>query len=151
MAGYAAYTYVGRMQEALAKLETQANELRAASAGKREAETAARAAQATLAALETLSVTTVPKLAVVDELTRLLPDSAWVNDARLSSDGADINGYAASTVALLPLLEKSPLFVDANSSSAVAFDPREDKERFSIHVRYRPTGVLGKPTDKGSQ
>jgi general secretion pathway protein L len=151
LAGYAAYSYLGRMQEALTKLETQTNELRAASASKREAKKAARAAQATLAALETLSGTTVPKLAVVDELSRLLPDSAWVSDARLSNGGADINGFAASAVALLPLLEKSPLFVDANSSSAVTFDTREDKERFSIHVRYRPSGVMGKPTGEGSE
>ena len=141
LAGNAANTYLARLQASLATLEDQVRPLREAVARKREADAGARSVDAALTALQTLNSTTVPKLAVIDELTRVLPDTAWLSDLRISTDRTDFDGYAASTVSLFPLLEKSALFVDATSTSAVTFDPRVDKERFSLHVRLR----LGNP------
>jgi general secretion pathway protein L len=139
---FAGYSVLGRLEANLATLDAKAQTLRSTTAQKRAAEVNLRAAEATLAAWDILEKTTVPKLAVLDELTRLLPDTAWVTDLRVGPDGADINGFAASTVALLRALETSPLFVDATSTSAVTFDTKENKERFNIHVRLRlqPTG-----------
>jgi general secretion pathway protein L len=133
------YGNLSNLNASLTRLDAQAVELRAHAGSQRASQEAARTAQSTLAALETLVTTPPAKLAIIDELTQLLPDSAWVSDLRVTTDGVDINGYAKSTVALLPLLENSPRFMDATSSAAVTFDPREDKERFSIHVRYRPS------------
>lgn len=131
------YETLFRLNGVLAGLQAQADELRVRKASHRAAVEAANKAKATLTALETLMATPPKKLAVIDELTQILPDSAWVNDLRITADGVELNGFAQSTVALLPALEKSTQFVDASSSAAVTFDAREDKERFSLRVRYK--------------
>jgi len=136
-----AYATFANLNVSLARLDDQARELRVRAASQRASQDTTQTAQTTLAALEALVTSPPAKLAVINEVTQLLPDSAWVSDLRITTDGVDINGFAQSTVALLQLLEKSPQFVDATSSSAVTFDPREDKERFSIRVRYRPSAV----------
>ena len=148
---YAGYSIISRLEADLATLDAKAQALRSTTAQKRAAEVSVRAAEATLAAWDILEKTTVPKLAVIDELTRLLPDTAWVTDLRVGTDGADINGFAASTVALLRALETSPLFVDATSTSAVTFDTKENKERFNIHVRLRLQPTVKQNGDGGSQ
>ena len=133
----ASYIYLSRMDDALAKLDIQARTLKDQIAGRRDGEAQVRAIQGMLSSLSLLSKSTISKLDVVDELTRRLPDSAWVSDVRIGTDSADFTGFATSAVSLLPVLEKSRLFVDATSTAAVTFDPREDKERFGIHVKFR--------------
>ena len=151
LAGFAAYTYLNRLETTLARVEAQSLDARTAAARRRSTELSARATEATLAALNGLEQSTVPKLAVIDELSRLLPDSAWVTDLRIGPDTADIKGLAGSTVALLRVLETSPLFVDATSTAAVTFDTRENKERFSLHVRLRQTLLAKQKTDGSGQ
>src|SRR5262249_26816116 len=80
-------------------------------------------------------------VAVIDALTKLLPDSVWLTDLRLENGVLDITGLAKSGAALLPLFEHSPLFADAAMASGVNFDPQENKERFSLRVRVRQAGV----------
>jgi len=144
----AAYIYLSRLDGAVVKLEEQTRTLRDQSATRRDSDAGARAAQSLLASLDQLSTSTISKLEVIDELTRLLPDSAWVSDLRIGNDSADITGYATSAVSLLPVLEKSHLFVDASSTAAVTFDQREDKERFAIHVRFRRSAPAARPSDE---
>ena len=67
----------------------------------------------------------------------MIPDTAWITDLRIDGTTVDISGLAASAVALVPTLERSTLFVDATSTAPLTFDQRQDKERFSIRVRFR--------------
>ena len=80
---------------------------------------------------------TVSKLSVIEELTLLLPDSAWVTDLKIDGATVDISGFAKAAATLVPLLERSTMFVNATPTAPLTFDPREDKDRFSIRVQIR--------------
>jgi general secretion pathway protein L len=74
---------------------------------------------------------------LLDEISRLMPDDAWVSELRIDGDIVDMTGYARQATALLPLFEHSALFEDARFSSPVRFDPAQDRERFGLRVRLR--------------
>lgn len=76
-------------------------------------------------------------VALVDEVTRLLPDGAYLTELTLEGDQLDLAGLAASAAPLLEIFEKSPLFADARFSAPFRLDAREDRERFAMRVRLR--------------
>jgi Tfp pilus assembly protein PilN len=71
-------------------------------------------------------------LDILRELTRTIPETAWLTDFRLTEKGIQLSGYAQSASELIPLLEASPLFEDVVQLSAWTRDPRQGKERFHI-------------------
>jgi general secretion pathway protein L len=73
----------------------------------------------------------------LEELTRLLPDGAWVTDLKMDANTVEIAGLASSSTSLIPLLERSTAFTDATSTASLTFDPREEKERYAIRARIR--------------
>jgi general secretion pathway protein L len=93
----------------------------------------------------------VSKLSVIEELTRLLPDSAWVTDLKIDGATVDISGFAKGAAALVPLLERSAMFVNATPTAPLTFDPREDKERFSIRVQIRKAVTNIEPGPEASR
>ena len=90
-----------------------------------------------LRACNQLKLGQVPSIEVLEEISRVLPDSVWLSDLRIEGDTLDISGLAKSGAALPSLLEKSPLFADAALTAPLTLDPREDKERFSLRVRIK--------------
>lgn len=77
----------------------------------------------------------LPLVAVVDELTRLLPDTAWVSDLRLEQGEVEISGFAKSAAGLVQVIEKSSLFDAAALSAPVTYDARYGAERFGIRAK----------------
>jgi Tfp pilus assembly protein PilN len=73
-------------------------------------------------------------LDMLKELTEIIPETAWVNDFRLTDKGVVLSGYAdvESASELITLLEGSPLFEDVGFSSAVRRDSRQNRESFNI-------------------
>jgi len=75
-----------------------------------------------------------------EETARILPDSAFVTDMRLSETkpderALDIVGFASSAVGLPALFNKSPLFTDAALTAPITPDPREKREGFSLQAK----------------
>jgi general secretion pathway protein L len=133
----AAITAVDKHRSALETLEAENAKLRAAVIRRDAAASKAQAAVASIAAYSRLAGATVSRAALLEEISRILPDSAWVTDLRIDGATASVTGQAKSAAALLPLFESSKYFVDATFSSPVTFDPQEEKERYSIRARIR--------------
>jgi Tfp pilus assembly protein PilN len=85
----------------------------------------------TLAALRGRTST---RIRILAELTRLLPASAFVNDADISDEGLTISGWADSASGLLALLATSPQFHNPEFLSAISKN-NDGKEQFRIHMQ----------------
>jgi len=136
-----------RYQTALETVEGRVAQARTQATSVRRALDTSEAALTEIGQLQNLKLSTTPTVAVIDALTKLLPDSVWLTDLRLENGVLDITGLAKSGAALLPLFEHSPLFADAAMASGVNFDPQENKERFSLRVRVRQAGVEAAASD----
>lgn len=68
------------------------------------------------------------------DTTRILPDDTWLQDWQLNGTQMLLTGYAQSASALVPLLEKSPVFSGTSFRSPVTQDTRTGRERFNIAV-----------------
>lgn len=81
----------------------------------------------------------VPVVRVWEELTRVLPDNAWLTDIAIDGDAVTITGFAAqSAAALIATLDASGLFSAANFISPVVRIPGQSGERFEIRLRVQP-------------
>jgi general secretion pathway protein L len=76
---------------------------------------------------------------VLLELTQRIPASAWVKNARISGNEVRIMGDAESASDLIPLLEESPLFYEAEFYSTIR-KTRENKELFHISLKFSQAG-----------
>lgn len=76
-------------------------------------------------------------LSVVKELTELVPKTAWTTRIRITETGADIEGYAKSASALLPILERSQYFRKVEFSSPIMRDVKMDADRFAIKMEIK--------------
>jgi general secretion pathway protein L len=81
-------------------------------------------------------------LAVLEALSRALPDEAFLSELVLSGDRLEIAGYATNAAPLVPLLEELPVLEDvrfrAPSSKTILDDPelgRREVERFVLAAR----------------
>jgi len=81
---------------------------------------------------------------VWEELSRILPDSAWLQSLSFTQESVTAEGLAVSAEDLIPLLEASPLFEKVNFASPVYQDPDEKRAHFSISFQ------LTKPTSGDS-
>lgn len=154
LAASAVYLYVDRHEQALQTLLEQTSKLKAKTLEQKDALAKSKSAFAEIANYQKLRSESVPKVVVLEELTRILPETAYVTDLKIDGTTIDISGLAASAAALVPLLEHSKIFVDATSTASLMFDPREDKERFAIRTRIRSAAVpataeaeVAKPTE----
>lgn len=83
--------------------------------------------------INALQVSGVSPLDLLNELSQIIPETAWVRDFSLSENEVQLDGYAESASELLPILEGSPLFENAVFLSTITKN-REGLERFRIGV-----------------
>jgi general secretion pathway protein L len=126
---------ITRYQNALNALNVETATAQREAATVRQAVEASRAASAQIAAMGRLLSARIPLARIMEELTTVMPDSAWVSDLRIDGDVVEFNGFAKSAASLIAPLENSPLFMQASLTSPVVLDNSEDKERFSIRLR----------------
>jgi general secretion pathway protein L len=126
-----------RHQHALDAVKARAEAARVEAAKVRLAVDASEAASARIAAMQRLVRARLPVARIIEELTAIMPDTAWVADLRISDDTVEFTGFAKSAASLIPLLAKSPLFTEASLTSPVILDTVEDKERFSVRLRLK--------------
>jgi general secretion pathway protein L len=103
-----------------------------------------RAVEASLmevAELRRLKTARPPVISIVGELTRLLPDSAWVTSLRIEGGALEVTIVAQSASELLPLLVRSPLFNAADLSAPVTYDPERRSERATVRMTLKPAAL----------
>lgn len=76
----------------------------------------------------------VPIVRVWEELTKALPDSAWITDFTLNDDVLTFSGFADSAAGLISTLDASPLFAEPAFTSPVVRIPGQAGERFTIKL-----------------
>lgn len=59
------------------------------------------------------------KLAILKELTSLLPSDLWLTNLAIKQDAVEITGSADTTSKLIPLLEQSDIFTDVHFISSI--------------------------------
>jgi general secretion pathway protein L len=77
-------------------------------------------------------------VAVLAELTRLVPDQAYIIQLELHDGMVELHGYATTASDLIGVLEQSPLFKAPQFRSPVTQDPRSGTERFHVSVELTP-------------
>lgn len=80
--------------------------------------------------------------ALLDEVTRRIPDDTWFSQLRLQADQLVVSGYAPSASALIALLEESPMLSQMRFASPVTFDAKLGLERFNLSGSVDPRGDL---------
>lgn len=135
--GLAFMLSLSRHEAALAEVQAQIAKARTQAAAVRGVLERSDAAVAGLARLQQMKLEQIPAVEVLEELSRVLPDSVWLSDLRIEGDILDISGLAKSGAALPSLFVRSALFADATLTAPLTLDPREDKERFSLRIRIK--------------
>ncbi len=87
-------------------------------------------------ALNELRQSHVPVLNILREMSAKMPSTAWFNRLYITDEKGDVEGYADSASALIPLLAESPLLKDAAFLSPITKD-KDGKERFRIGFTLR--------------
>jgi general secretion pathway protein L len=87
-------------------------------------------------AINTLRQRHVPVLSVLRDLSKDIPESAWLDRFAFNDKGGEIEGYADSASALIPLLAASPLLKDVAFLSPIT-KGKDGKERFRIGFKAR--------------
>lgn len=131
-------TYWMRREVALAALEAEIARLeqRAREAG--PINERARSARADLVRLRRLEEDRMPALVILEEVTKLLPDTAWVQEFRFDGAIIELSGLAQSAATLLSVFERSVLFHEARFTASIRIESGEDRERFRLQAKLRP-------------
>jgi general secretion pathway protein L len=144
----ATYLFLDKHEEALERLQAQTTLLKIRAQRARDAQARSQAELARRTNLYRLRNEAISKVSLLEELTRLLPDNAYVTDLKIEGGTVDISGLAKGAAGLIPILERSSIFVDATSTAPLTFDQQQDKERFSIRAHVRNAApAISKPQD----
>jgi general secretion pathway protein L len=71
-------------------------------------------------------------LELMDDLTKRIPDSTWLEKITISDGGVVLIGQSQQASALVGLLQGSPLILRPTLTGSVQTDPRTGKERFTL-------------------
>lgn len=120
--------YVAAMQKEIDRLNTVVAEVNAA-----RQETAGLHERLTV--LRRLELRTERDLRILSELSRIIPNAAWVSDLEINDDGARITGEAAEAAPLLGVLDQSANLTGAAFATSLA--RIDEGERFQIVAKRR--------------
>lgn len=87
--------------------------------------------------------TALPLASVIDKLSEVLPDDAWLDRIEISGSSIRITGLTGNAVELIARLGRQAEFADVRATSANVRDNALNKERFAFEMRWRGEG--GKP------
>ena len=94
-----------------------------------------------MAELDQIRSGEISKVEVLEELTRVLPETTWIWNLKYHGKEIELSGFADSASDLIPLLDKSPLFGKVEFMAPVTKemqmrgDGNKEKERFKIKAR----------------
>jgi general secretion pathway protein L len=137
LAGSAVAIGLARYEAALASLEAETDAAKAKALAVRRSLTGVEASLGQVAELRRLKTARPPVIRVLDELTRLLPDTAWVSYLKIDGDAVEATIVAPTTGELLALFERSPLFAAATLTAPVTYDAAGQSERATVRMTLR--------------
>lgn len=76
-------------------------------------------------------------LQIIDELTQIIPDDTWVNQVDVSDSEVHIYGESISSASLLPIIEASKIFSNAQFRSPVTQNRQNNTERFHLSAQIK--------------
>jgi general secretion pathway protein L len=126
---------VQRQEDALARLETDIG------AARKEALAAGTRLQEADSAFERIGRHRLRRaqdfrvVAIWEEVTRRLPDTAWLTDMRIESNVLWLDGYARSASELVGIVAQSSMFSGVGLSAPVTRDAAKAGERFQLRMK----------------
>ncbi len=76
-------------------------------------------------------------LHVIDELTQIIPDDTWVNQVDVNDNEVHVYGESVSSASLLPIMEASKIFSNAQFRSPVTQNRQNNTERFHLSAQLK--------------
>lgn len=131
------WLYSQHLEQEMQALRPQLQQLEAA-------QTDAEDAQARLGLLNEARQSARAPLAVLNELTRILPQEVWLQQFSYDGQNVNITGIAVGASGLLQTLAASPYFENPQFRTSIS-QMREGQERFTISARVRAAAVEGVP------
>lgn len=130
--------WLGNRRAALAKMQDEVDAMRVQATRSEQLRAQLAAAVAASQFLVKRKAENPPPLAVLDELTRRMPATAWLDAMTLDdSGGLDIKGEADKAAALVDTLSGSKVFGEPRLQGVIQPDPATGKERFELTARIR--------------
>jgi general secretion pathway protein L len=117
-----------QVDAAIAAAETDVAELRALIAAR-------DARVALIGAVTEDKNSAVPIASVLNEMAKVIPDSTWLTDISVNGTSVRFSGLSDSAVALIPVLEASPLFRSPTFMEPVVRAEGEQGQRFTIAMQ----------------
>ena len=77
---------------------------------------------------------------VLGEVSRVLPDTAWLEQLQLREGRVQLEGFAGAPTELIPTLDSSPLLSDVRFQWPVTADAAVNANRFDISARVARAG-----------
>ena len=136
------YFPLEQKRDRLAALEARLAEVRAAAVESNDLKKRVDAMLAQSEFLVGLKSSTPSVTALLDEVTKRLPDNTWVIQFGRRGASLVVAGYSAKPSSLISLLEQSELFDEVRFSSPVTKDPRIGMDRFNISASISGQGDL---------
>ena len=110
LAASALYLGLSRHQDALAELTRQTADARTKAQTLRQRIDTSQETLKEIRAIQRMKSARTPAVEILENITRLLPDSAWLTDLRIDDDKIEFNGEAASAAPLVAAFENSQMF-----------------------------------------
>jgi general secretion pathway protein L len=129
------WLYSQHLEREMQALRPQLRELEAA-------QTDAETAQARLRLLGEARESARAPLALLNELTRILPQEVWLQQFSYDGQTVNITGTAPGASGLLQTLSESPYFENPQFRTSISQTP-EGQERFTISARARAAAAGG--------
>jgi general secretion pathway protein L len=130
----AAFLSLQKYEAALLALDSDIAAAKARVQTLRQTISRSEAALSLAAALERLKHDSPRPAAVLEAMTRALPDDTYLSDLNISQGRVAIAGHSAKAVALVDGLEASDMFSSVEMTAPVLFDQSASKEQFRIEV-----------------
>lgn len=124
-----------KREQALASLRTETSALQKRVGATRQRLGAAQSALAEVAGPRLRKIEASGLLQVLEELSRVLPDEAWIGELQLTKDGIVIDGNARTAAELIGLISAAPNFRDVAFAAPVTRDTGKGLERFRIRFK----------------
>jgi general secretion pathway protein L len=138
LAGSAVAVALGKYEAALERLEAESAAARTQALAVRRSLDGTEAALGDFAEIRRLKAERPPLIGTIAELTKLLPDDAWVRYLKVEGDVVDVTVMAPKTAELLPVLSGSSFFGTVSLSAPVTYDAADGTERAAVRMRLQP-------------
>ena len=77
------------------------------------------------------------KRQILDEVSKILPDTAWIRRFQLKDNELVLQGFASNASDVVAILGSSEMFESPSLRAPITREPEKEIERFNLVVRVR--------------